>query len=32
MERTIYISGGKRIKLFPNLFAETGIFLVNRGL
>lgn len=32
MERSIYISGGKRIKLLPNLFAETGIFLVNRGL
>lgn len=32
MERSIYISGGKSIKLFPNLFAETGIFLVHRGL
>lgn len=32
IERSIFISGSKRIKLFPNLFAETGIFLVNRGL
>ena len=32
IERSIYISGGKSIKLFPNMFAETGIFLVNRGL
>ena len=32
MERSIYISGSKRVKVFPNLTAETGIFLVNRGL
>lgn len=32
IERSIFISGSKRIKLFPNLFAETGVFLLNRGL
>jgi methionine biosynthesis protein MetW len=32
IERSMYISDGERIKLFPNLFAQTAIFLVDRGL
>lgn len=32
IERSMYISDGRRVELFPNLFAQTAIFLVNRGL
>jgi methionine biosynthesis protein MetW len=32
MERRMYISEDRRIRLLPNLFAQTGIFLVDRGL
>lgn len=29
IERSDYISGNKRIRLLPNLFAQTGIFLIS---
>jgi methionine biosynthesis protein MetW len=32
IERSMYISGSGSVKLFPNLFAQTAIFLVDRGL
>jgi methionine biosynthesis protein MetW len=32
IERSMYISESESVKLFPNLFAQTAIFLVNRGL
>jgi len=32
IERSMYISGSESVKLFPNMFAQTAIFLVERGL
>lgn len=32
IERRMYLSENKRINLLPNLLAQTGIFLVDRGL
>ncbi|MEW6144921.1 MAG: methionine biosynthesis protein MetW [Thermodesulfobacteriota bacterium] len=32
IERSMYISESESVKLFPNMFAQTAIFLVNRGL
>jgi methionine biosynthesis protein MetW len=28
IEKVIYIDGNRRIKFFPNVFAQTGIFLI----
>jgi methionine biosynthesis protein MetW len=30
IEKRIYLNGGRRIALLPNLFAQTGIFLISR--